>query len=47
MAAARHAQTPSREERAPEGIRMPAREVLVGVSWESLLRGLRSGFRVG
>lgn len=26
---------------------MPAREVLVGVSWESLMPGLGSGVRVG
>jgi len=26
---------------------MPAREVLVGVSWEPLLPGLGSGVRVG
>lgn len=37
MAAARHAQAPLRTDRGPAGIVMPAREVLDGVSWESLL----------
>jgi len=47
VAAARHSQAPTSHERAPGGIRMPAREVLVGVSWESLLPGLGSEVRVG
>jgi len=47
VATARHAQATNPASRATRGIVMPAREVLVGVSWESLLPGLGSEVRVG